>query len=55
MIDWHAHNINFVIVAYAIVVVVLLALVAATLMRAAALKKTLAEMKLPDPGHKDAT
>ncbi len=53
MIDWNDHNINFVIVAYAIVVLVLLALVAATLLRAAALKKTLAGMKLSDPGSKD--
>jgi heme exporter protein CcmD len=55
MIDWNADHIDFVIVAYAIVFAVLAVVVVTTLMRAATLKKTLAAMKLPDTGHKDAT
>jgi heme exporter protein CcmD len=55
MIDWSASHINFVIAAYAIVFIVLAVIVVTTLMRATTLKKTLAAMKLPDTGHKDAT
>jgi heme exporter protein CcmD len=55
MIDWNADHIDFVIVAYAIVFAVLAVVVVATLLRASALKKTLADMKLPDSGQKDAT
>ena len=55
MIDWSASHINFVIAAYAIVFLVLAVIVVTTFMRAAALKKNLADMKLPDTGQKDAT
>jgi heme exporter protein D len=53
MIDWNADHVDFVLVAYAIVFIVLAAIVVATLKRAATLKKTLADMKLPDTGQKD--
>lgn len=55
MIDWSSSHINFVITAYAIVFAVLAGMVVTTLMRAATLRKTLADMKLPDTGQKDAT
>jgi hypothetical protein len=55
MIDWTAAHISFVITAYVIVSVVLIAIVGATLLRAAALKRTLEAMKLPDAGAADKT
>jgi heme exporter protein CcmD len=55
MIDWSASHISFVIAAYAIVVVVLAVVVGATLRRAAALKKTLADLKLSDTQAADKT
>jgi heme exporter protein CcmD len=53
MIDWTAAHIGFVVAAYAIVVIILTAVVGTTLWRAAALKKTLADMKLADAGATD--
>jgi heme exporter protein CcmD len=53
MIDWTASHISFVITAYAIVFAVLAIVVAATLMRASSLRKTLKAMNLPDTGEKD--
>jgi heme exporter protein CcmD len=53
MIDWNGDHIGFVLTAYVIVAVVLAIVVAMTLQRAATLKKTLAEMKLPDTGQQD--
>ena len=53
MIDLNADYLGFVLAAYGIAAVVLLAVVATTLMRARALKRTLAAMKLSDPGQKE--
>jgi heme exporter protein CcmD len=53
IIDWAADHISFVIAAYAIVAAVLGVTVAWILWRASALKKTLADMNLPDTGQKD--
>ena len=54
MTDWTANHISFVIAAYAIVATVLALVVGAILLRAATLRKTLAEMKLSDPGKTGA-
>ena len=51
MVNWSADHISFVIVAYAIVVLVLGTVVAATLLRASALKKTLRDLNMPDSGQ----
>jgi heme exporter protein CcmD len=54
MIDWTDHNIAFVVTSYAIVFCVLAVVVAATLMRATSLRKTLKAMNLPDTGRDQA-
>jgi heme exporter protein CcmD len=51
--DWSSEHAGFVIAAYAIVAVVLIGLVMQGLSRARTLKKTLADMKLSDPGQTD--
>jgi ABC-type thiamin/hydroxymethylpyrimidine transport system permease subunit len=55
MIDWTADHVGFVLVAYAIVAALLAAIVVATLRRAGTLKKSLAAMKLSDPGQSEKT
>ena len=51
--DWTADHVGFVFAAYAIVTFVLVSVLVHTLWRAKALKKTLADMNLSDPGQKD--
>jgi heme exporter protein CcmD len=55
MIDLNADHIGFVLTAYGIVAAVLLGLLAFTLAQAAKLKRTLSQMKLPDPGQKETS
>jgi phosphatidylglycerophosphatase A len=51
MMDWTADHVGFVVAAYLVVALLLLGVLLRGLWRARILKRTLASMKLADPGE----